>query len=61
VVAQVSVLVGIGEWMPLAAPALWAISAGAAVTSAQLLLIVPFVALAVLLTATSWRWLQLDR
>jgi ABC-2 type transport system permease protein len=61
VVAQVSVLVGIGGWMPLAAPALWAISAGAAVTSAQLLLIVPFVALAVLLTATSWRWLQLDR
>ena len=32
VVAQVSVLVGIGGWMPLAAPALWAISAGAAVT-----------------------------
>ena len=32
VVAQVSVLVGIGGWMPLAAPALWALSAGSAVT-----------------------------
>jgi ABC-2 type transport system permease protein len=61
VVAQVSVLVGIGGWMPLAAPALWAISAGAAVTPAQLLLVVPFVAVAVVVTAASWRTMQLDR
>jgi ABC-2 type transport system permease protein len=61
VIAQVSVLVGIGGWMPLAAPALWAISAGAAVTPAQLLLVVPYVVVAVLLTAVSWRTLQLDR
>lgn len=61
VVAQVSVLVGIGGWMPLAAPALWAISAGAAVTPAQLLLVVPVVAVAVIVTAASWRTMQLDR
>lgn len=61
VVAQVSVLAGLGGWMPLAAPALWTISAGAAVSSVQLLLIVPFVGLAVLATALSWRRMQLDR
>ena len=61
VVAQVSVLTGVGGWMPLAAPALWAISAGTAVTPLQLLLVIPFVGVAVLLTAGSWRRLQLDR
>ena len=47
--------------VPLAAPALWAISAGTGVTPLQLLLVVPFVGVAVLLTAGSWRRLQLDR
>ena len=61
VVAQVSVLVGIGGWMPLAAPALWALSAGSAVSPVQLLLVVPYVMAAVLLTAASWRAMQLDR
>lgn len=61
VVAQVSVLTGVGGWMPLAAPALWALSAGAAVTPVQLLLVVPFAGIAVGLTAVSWRVMQLDR
>ena len=47
--------------MPLAAPALWALSAGAAVTPLQLLLVVPFVGIAVVLTDVSWRSMQLDR
>jgi len=61
IVAQVSVVVGLGGWMPLAAPALWAVSAGTAVTPLQLLLVVPFAGVAVLLTAMSWKRLQLDR
>jgi ABC-2 type transport system permease protein len=61
VVAQVSVLTGIGGWMPLAAPALWAISGGSAVTPVQLILVVPFVAIGVLLTASAWKRMQLDR
>lgn len=61
VVAQVSVLAGAGGWMPLASPALWAISSGAGVTPAQLLLVAPYVGAFVLLTAVSWRTLQLDR
>lgn len=61
VVAQVSVLAGLGGWMPLAAPALWAISSGTAVSPMQLALVVPFVAAAVLLIAVSWRRMQLDR
>jgi ABC-2 type transport system permease protein len=61
VVAQVSVLTGIGGWMPLAAPALWAVSAGTAVTPVQLMLVIPFVAIGVLLTASAWKRMQLDR
>ena len=61
VVAQVSVLAGLGGWMPLAAPTLWALSAGTAVTPVQLLLVVPFAAAAVLATAISWSRMQLDR
>jgi ABC-2 type transport system permease protein len=61
VVAQVSVLAGLGGWMPLAAPALWAVSGGAAVTPIQLLVLVPFAAAAVFVTALSWRQMQLDR
>ncbi|KRB38640.1 ABC transporter permease [Microbacterium sp. Root180] len=61
VVAQVSVLAGIGGWMPLAAPALWAVSGGTAVSPLQLVLVVPFAAAAVIATAITWARLQLDR
>lgn len=61
IVAQVSVLVGAGGWMPLAAPALWAVSGGSVVSPLQLLLLAPVVA--VVAGATMWAWerLQLDR
>jgi ABC-2 type transport system permease protein len=61
VVAQVSVLAGLGGWMPLAAPTLWAVSAGGAVTPVQLFVLVPFVVAAALATALAWRRMQLDR
>lgn len=61
VVAQVSVLAGLGGWMPLAAPALWAISLGTGVSPVQLSLLLPFGAIFVVLTTASWRRLQLDR
>ena len=61
VIAQVSVLAGLGGWMPLASPALWAISSGEGVTGSQLLLVVPYFAACVLVTANAWRTLQLDR
>src|SRR3954454_1166892 len=61
VVAQVSVLAGLGGWVPLAAPALWAVSGGATVTAVQLALLIPFGAIFVVLVAQSWRRLQLDR
>jgi ABC-2 type transport system permease protein len=61
VVAQVSVLAGLGGWMPLAAPALWAISLGAGVTPIQLSLLIPFAAIFVGLIARSWQRMQLDR
>ena len=61
VIAQVSVLAGLGGWMPLAAPALWAISAGAGVSLVQLLLLVPYAGIVMLVTALSWRAMQLDR
>jgi ABC-2 type transport system permease protein len=61
VVAQVSVLAGLGGWMPLAAPTLWAISAGEVVTPVQLLVLVPFAGAAILATALAWRRMQLDR
>jgi ABC-2 type transport system permease protein len=61
VVAQVSVLAGLAGWMPLAAPALWAISLGTTVSPIQLSLLIPFGAIFVILTTLSWRRLQLDR
>ena len=61
VVAQVSVLAGLGGWMPLAGPALWAVSLGADVTPIQLATVIPFGAVFVLLTALSWRRMQLDK
>ncbi len=61
VVAQVSVLAGLGGWMPLAAPALWALSGGTGTSPIQLLLVVPFAGAAILATALAWRRMQLDR
>src|SRR4051812_43083355 len=61
VVAQVSVLAGLGGWMPLAAPALWALSGGVDVSGLQLSLLVPFGVLAIVACAVTWRRLQLDR
>lgn len=61
VIAQVSVLAGLGGWMPLAAPALWAISLGTSVSPIQLALLVPLGAIFVVLIAQSWRRMQLDR
>ncbi|MEQ1737765.1 MAG: hypothetical protein ABL886_15330, partial [Rhodoglobus sp.] len=61
VVAQVSVLAGLGGWMPLAGPALWAVSLGTAVTPIQLAMVIPFAAIFVVLTGLSWRQMQLDR
>lgn len=61
VIAQVGALAGAGGWMPLAAPALWAMSGGAAVTPVQLAL-PGVVALAfAVLVCVSWSRLQLDR
>jgi ABC-2 type transport system permease protein len=61
VIAQVSVLAGLGGWMPMAAPALWAISLGTTVSPVQLTLLIPFGAIFVVLIAQSWRRMQLDR
>ena len=60
VIAQVGVLVGAGAWMPLAAPALWALSDGADMTPLQLALPV-ISAVFVGLIVRSWTRLQLDR
>ena len=61
VIAQVSVLAGLGGWMPLAAPALWAISLGTTVSPLQLALLIPFGSIFVMLITLSWRRMQLDR
>lgn len=61
VIAQVSVLAGAGGWMPLASPALWAISSGQDVTLLQLGLVLPYVGVFTLVTAGAWRVMQIDR
>jgi ABC-2 type transport system permease protein len=61
VVAQVSVIAGAGGWMPLAAPALWALSAGAAVSPVQLTMVIPFAGIWIVATIVGWHRLQLDR
>lgn len=58
---QVSVLAGAGGWMPVAAPALWSLSDGAAVSPAQLAVSVVFGATFAALTCLAWQRLQLDR
>jgi ABC-2 type transport system permease protein len=61
VVGQFSVLAGAGAWMPLAAPALWAMSGGKGASLIQLAMLLPYVAVAAGITALVWRRLQLDR
>lgn len=61
VIAQVGTLAGAGGWMPLAAPALWALSSGAAVTGAQLALTLAVPGVFAGLVCLSWSRLQLDR
>jgi ABC-2 type transport system permease protein len=61
VIAQVSVLVEVGGWMPLAAPALWALSAGAEVSPLQLSLVIPFAGVWIVGALVGWHRLELDR
>ncbi|MFT4296767.1 MAG: ABC transporter permease [Micropruina sp.] len=61
VVAQVGALAGAGGWMPFAAPALWAMSGGAAVTASQLALTLAVPLASVLLSCLAWSRLQLNR
>lgn len=61
VIAQVSVLAGAGAWMPVAAPALWAISQGTGATLWQLLLSLSLAAVFAALTRASWARLQMNR
>ncbi|HTL40761.1 MAG TPA: ABC transporter permease [Pseudolysinimonas sp.] len=61
VIAQVSVIAGAGGWMPLAAPALWAVSAGQLVSPGQLLLVPVFSGVFVVLTLVGWRRLEVGR
>lgn len=61
VLAQVGALAGAGGWMPPAAPALWAMSGGTAVSPAQLALTAGFAVAFIALVCWSWSHLQLDR
>lgn len=61
VIAQVGALAGVGGWIPVAAPALWAMSNGADVSPAQLTLTAGFALVFVALTSWSWSRLQLNR
>ena len=60
VIAQVGVVVGIGGWMPLAAPAIWAMRLEP-VSTVQLLLSLIIPALCWLATTLTWTHLELDR
>lgn len=61
VLAQVGALGGLGAWMPFAAPALWAMSGGAAAGAPHLALTLGVGALAAALTVGAWSRLQLAR
>lgn len=61
VAAQVGALMGAGGWMPLAAPGLWAMSDGTAVTTVQLALTVVVALAFTVLACAAWARLQLDR
>ena len=60
VVAQISVFTGANAWLPLAAPALWAIRPGT-VAAGPLAGVVLFGAACAALTVEAWRRLQLAR
>ncbi|MEV0396471.1 ABC transporter permease [Polymorphospora rubra] len=60
VVAQVAVVAGAGAWLPVAAPALWALQPGA-VAPAQLALVAVVPVGFAALTVAAWNRLQLDR
>lgn len=61
VVAQVSVMAGAGGWMPLAAPALWAMSGGTGASPIQLALACGVGTMFAAGTVGVWHRLQLDR
>lgn len=61
VAAQVGALAGAGGWLPLAAPALWAMSDGTAVSAVQLGLTGAVALAFTALVWLSWSRLQLDR
>ena len=61
IIAQVGALAGAGGWMPLAAPALWAMSSGTAVTPVQLALAIAVGIVFAALTCAAWARLQLNR
>lgn len=61
IIAQVGALAGAGGWMPVAAPALWAMSSGTSVNAAQLALSVVFAVVFAILTWAGWTRLQLNR
>ncbi|GAB3758974.1 ABC transporter permease [Microlunatus parietis] len=61
VVGQVGVLAGAGGWLPIAAPALWALGRGTGVSAAQFGVVALFVIVFAVLTVRSWVRLQLDR
>ncbi|MFC7618802.1 ABC transporter permease [Microlunatus sp. GCM10028923] len=61
VVGQVGVLAGAGGWLPIAAPALWALGQGPGVSPGQFCVLGLFVILSAALTVLSWVRLQLDR
>lgn len=61
VAAQVGALIGAGGWMPLAAPALWAMSDGVDVAVGQLALTGAFVLTSAVFVWMAWARLQLDR
>lgn len=61
VVAQVGALAGLGGWLPMAAPALWALSDARAVAPAQLGLTLAMAGAFIGVTVASWSRLQLDR
>lgn len=60
ITAQVGSLAGAGGWMPLAAPALWAMSRGTAVSATQLAITGMFGVAFAALTCTTWARLQLN-
>lgn len=61
VLAQVGAIAGAGAWMPLAAPAVWAISGTAEVSLVQLFLVLLLTLGFTALTCASWARLQLSR